>query len=1327
MDFSNISGNFSHFDFSHSTLNNQTDFKNHVENVAVEKQLQTVPLKKYDGGSHRSNSNVAENQQLESSCIDGNVSDVFQFNTENVDHIFDLIHSALNNQTDVNKHIAVKKQLQSIPLEKHDVESHPKSKQSESICNDIDGNVFDVGQSNHEKNDKMSDVCQQSIRNSINGETVAFTAKSDIAACQQLSTIEIPEFDTASQKSIFESDVLKINQQHVNVETKIDNNITKIEESPEFSKTNIKCGVNETNPIDVDYSNLNLLASVSVLYDIKPNMDKDIIKTNNSKIKPTDFIKRIKVNRKLAKQQIVAKENKDHVDNPVNITVQELELDNFEPLTKNKSLHPNRNVILKTEEPLEERPLRKWVKCEIEDSTFTIEEKYLHLFNNVNFSFNQILHFLLKHKYEFENNVCIIQICSSRTNMNNTVMTYAYCLHYPCSSFVFKTTFNENFASVKVRRSIQDLCHQAGVKLTSQMRNIDRCIMQKHTENILPFNMLLQNIRKSSKDICEKGNLQMIKSKTAMRKLNSQNKAKLDYTKDPFIDVYFMQQKHQYSYIQKILSPFAVYLYSKEVILELFKNKNHPFHTLHFDASGKFVAETENCEKRLLLYELIAHNSEKGVSMPVAGLISCRHRARDIEMFLLDFKYCCIENNVWKICKRICIDVSLALLIGINKAFNQIDSTNIYLEKCYEVVVNNSILDFIAVQYCVCHFSKIISNFIDSRTESLEVRKFFKEIMAYGLTINNITDLKKWWKCVIHIFENEQQNDNANQAFDNIRAQILLNNIVCEKENNDNIRFTENNDNIRFTETNDSDNDSSKSDYLKSPFYKLLNEMYLEEIIVIQNSNNTGCSKNPFFVENIAVEMNKKFGFCIPLWTNVVGVHVQGNTHDTISNAPAENWFKTLSKNVLLAERNLKPTRFIRRRQAAIQGLLKQFQIFPEKQTKMCSQKRVVKDKQKKMQTKLIENPIMECNVEETWDKPKPKKTTHQDYHWLKRNKALPSHTRNGSKRIKFDNELSEIPTFININSNIEAICTDFNENDEKVNTKELQLNNLNEQNKSIIFYDNGSVKNSNYYKKLASKQDIVIGSLKHLTDTAFGKTIVMNNLTTQEYNLFNPDVWLSTSSIEFVSAIIWSNSSLKLKTNVLSSNLGHYIFCKPDQVKNKEFYELLPNESDCWIIPFNLYNIHWVLAVVNFKLKNFLYLDPMGNKKNADIATMNTFVKFYKVINNSFTLKIQNIEYSKQPSSDSVNCGIFVLQYINAILNQRILVNLKNSNDYREECKQMLLENVSIDVCLYCQSEKSRYTSLCVCCFCKRFLCFKCNSSRFNFTCVLCDRFLNK
>lgn len=170
-------------------------------------------------------------------------------------------------------------------------------------------------------------------------------------------------------------------------------------------------------------------------------------------------------------------------------------------------------------------------------------------------------------------------------------------------------------------------------------------------------------------------------------------------------------------------------------------------------------------------------------------------------------------------------------------------------------------------------------------------------------------------------------------------------------------------------------------------------------------------------------------------------------------------------------------------------------------------------------------------------DKSKPKKSTYQDYHWLKRNRVLPSDKRKGAKKVKFDNEYSEFPisiTNVEKNCNLPAVCADFNDN------TDVQETNYNKSN--VNFNVNGSVKNSNYYRTLASKQDILIGSLNKLTDSAFGSTIVMNNLTTQEFNLFNENIWLSTSSIEFVSAIIWKNSLLKLKTNVLSSNLGHYI-----------------------------------------------------------------------------------------------------------------------------------------------------------------------------------------
>lgn len=76
--------------------------------------------------------------------------------------------------------------------------------------------------------------------------------------------------------------------------------------------------------------------------------------------------------------------------------------------------------------------------------------------------------------------------------------------------------------------------HNSNVRLTSQ--GIARDIMKEELEK-RPFNMRIDNLMRSSKKLCNLGNLQHVKSATTTRKMNSKHKARLDYDKDPFLDV----------------------------------------------------------------------------------------------------------------------------------------------------------------------------------------------------------------------------------------------------------------------------------------------------------------------------------------------------------------------------------------------------------------------------------------------------------------------------------------------------------------------------------------------------------------------------------------------------------------------------------------------------------------------------------------------------------------------------------------------------------------------------------------------------------------------
>lgn len=113
------------------------------------------------------------------------------------------------------------------------------------------------------------------------------------------------------------------------------------------------------------------------------------------------------------------------------------------------------------------------------------------------------------------------------------------------------------------------------------------------------------------------------------------------------------------------------------------------------------------------------------------------------------------------------------------------------------------------------------------------------------------------------------------------------------------------------------------------------------------------------------------------------------------------------------------------------------------------------------------------------------------------------------------------------------------------------------------------------YYIITNIKQKVVIGSLEHLTVGAFGRTRpCTNNLTLDELNIISNNKWLSTISLELVSAILWQKCKLEKKEFVLSPNSGHIIFNGRKDDLTQFFIASLPNQTR-WLIPFNIKNSH--------------------------------------------------------------------------------------------------------------------------------------------------------
>lgn len=72
--------------------------------------------------------------------------------------------------------------------------------------------------------------------------------------------------------------------------------------------------------------------------------------------------------------------------------------------------------------------------------------------------------------------------------------------------------------------------HNCNIKLTPQYQaqfNVKR----NGTYKTFPFTMQMNSLLRASKKLCEKGNLQDIKSPAPYRKMNSEYKKRFDYTK----------------------------------------------------------------------------------------------------------------------------------------------------------------------------------------------------------------------------------------------------------------------------------------------------------------------------------------------------------------------------------------------------------------------------------------------------------------------------------------------------------------------------------------------------------------------------------------------------------------------------------------------------------------------------------------------------------------------------------------------------------------------------------------------------------------------------
>lgn len=147
--------------------------------------------------------------------------------------------------------------------------------------------------------------------------------------------------------------------------------------------------------------------------------------------------------------------------------------------------------------------------------------------------------------------------------------------------------------------------------------------------------------------------------------------------------------------------------------------------------------------------------------------------------------------------------------------------------------------------------------------------------------------------------------------------------------------------------------------------------------------------------------------------------------------------------------------------------------------------------------------------------------------------------------------------------------------------------------------------------------------------------------------------------------------------------------------------------------------NNHYTLVHLSTKTKSFYYYNSLKNSRPSKENIFQTFINHM----GDNMWKCGNIDHDYQ--KDSFNCGVFICLFIEAILNERSLINLEDPNLYREKMKDFLGENSDdmTQICVHCGDIVSN--SKFKCSDCNRPACIGCSKYHYmdheNYTTALC------
>lgn len=858
-----------------------------------------------------------------------------------------------------------------------------------------------------------------------------------------------------------------------------------------------------------------------------------------------------------------------------------------------------------------------------------------------------------------------------RRNGLHSFVEYARCKHPNCRFYKFQWNFEVSSAILQIYykgpKSINHFGQQA-----YPLRGSERTEVKNTLKTTMPNVLRQTEIESVNDEMALEGNWQGLRSLAVYQKARSESISEEDRHKDPLLDIVvrYIEQEKGEEYIQLPNGRTLIYMYSRHQVSSLVPRCKQV--TAYFDATGSVVRRSTYDHKRRILYYALIINSGGSV-IPIAELISSMHDSATITTFLINFKHFVRTScrRTWPLFDMVVTDWSSALMTSVCQGFNEM-TLYTYLKVCYKYITNRehySMPSVVVLKLCCAHFIKMICNRLSKAGKTGTGRKVIVDAVGVLLQCTSLEELTFQFENVVILLLSPTLDNKTKVAIKELTSTTcdISEDILSQRK--------------EYNEYYE-DEDSVRGEYTTSPFFVHFFKVYDK----IDSSVNRSASKsdgkaNPHYSESFCVYLLHKVMPFAPLWSNILD-------KGSLSNANVETWFKTVKKEILRGQSNVKAGRFVNLLNKRVLTDLKAVDLQIGKKPKIstsCKEKihGNIKD---------VDNP----HAVEGWEKRKRTKGYLYRRHLTKLKEKLKSETDESKSVVKLLDD------------------------GDGIETKPENKSTITEESRGSNALENGLLLNNEFYMSAAFIDKFIVGRYSYLGITinlssADYKTLVSTN-NHCEKPLNKSERWVADYCIDAMSFVTLRNFPDIYYIDTIST----YLMLE-GQVKN--YTKFVPfvksfHEVNYIIMPYLMNQNHWLLIVLDMEEHIIYIINPSDSCLIEEAVVYNKIKRYFVArdrLHDSEKLNIRKwktcsiSKVPKQKSDDIINCGVYVMYYITAFAKCKSMKNFDltsniqsfDPEEFRCTVQNVLLitSDVVYDKCLICGTHDDRAYIQCYCC----------------------------